>query len=199
MNDQGQCETCESLAHELAEVKRENEQLRAILSDKSLEAMETAAFKTSLAGEVAVEANSAKGVRYIKTQLAANDLIFAQHQALMELPLKLDQMKAKNANLTARTDLITTDKRLKTARTDLAATDNRLKEEKIKDLQAGRLLKESQARLLGAATMVLERYAQTGNMVDADFEVIDQLKQIGVKIPARITQKTSKKPETNKR
>ena len=29
MNDQGQCDTCESLAHELAEVKQENEQLRA--------------------------------------------------------------------------------------------------------------------------------------------------------------------------
>ena len=147
--------------------------------------METAAYKTSLAGEVAAQVKSAKGARFIKIQIAANDRIFAQLQALMELPLKLDQMKAKNANLTARTDL--------------AATDNRLKEEKIKDLQAGRLLKESQARLLGAATMVLERYAQTGNMVDADFEVIDQLKQIGVKIPARITQKTSKKPETNKR
>lgn len=33
MNDQGQCEGCESLAHELAEAKRENEQLRASLSE----------------------------------------------------------------------------------------------------------------------------------------------------------------------
>ena len=53
-------------------------------------------------------------------------------------------------------------------------------------------LKERQAMLIEAATMVLERYAQTGNMVDADFEVIDQLKEIGVKIPARIAQKTLK-------
>ena len=47
MIDQSQCETCESLAHELAEVKRENEQLRAILSDKSLEAMRIASYNTS--------------------------------------------------------------------------------------------------------------------------------------------------------
>ena len=68
----------------------------------------------------------------------------------------------------------------------------RLKEEKIKASQADRHLKESQARILEAATMVLERYANTGNMVEADFEIIDQLKQIGVKIPARIAQKTLK-------
>ena len=119
MIEQGQCERCESLAHELAEVKQENEQLRAILSNESFEAMQTAASNTSLAGEVAVQVKSAKGARYIKIQLAANDRIFAQRQALMELPLKLDQMKAKTANLTSRTDLNT--------------TEDRLKEEKIKD------------------------------------------------------------------
>ena len=89
MINQSQCETCESLAHELAEVKRENEQLRAILSDKSLEAMRIAAYNTSQAGTVAVRAKSDESLRYIKTQLAANDRIFAQYQALMELPLKL--------------------------------------------------------------------------------------------------------------
>ena len=122
MSDQGQCKTCESLAHELAEVKREDEQLRAILSDESFEAMQTAAFNTSQAGTVAPQAKSDKGLRYIKTQLAANDRIFAQRQALMELPLKIEEKKAKIENTKARTAL--------------AETDKRLKEEKRKELAA---------------------------------------------------------------
>ena len=178
MNDQGQCKTCGSLAHELAEVKRENEQLRAILSNESFEAMQTAAFITGQAGKVAVQAKSDKSLRYIKTQLVVNDRLFAQHQALVELPLKLEQMKAKNANLTARTDL--------------AATDNRLKEEKIKDLQAGRLLKEQQARFLGAVSLVLERFARGDEMVEADFEVLGRLEQIGGKIPALLAKNLKK-------
>jgi len=176
--DQGQCEKCESLAHELAEVKRENEQLRAILSDESLEAMQTAAFNTSQIGAVAPSVKSAKDVRYIKTQLAVNDRIFAQRQALVEFPLKIDQTKARTENLRARTAL--------------GETDARLKEEKIKDLQAGRLLKEEQTRFLRAASLALERYAQTGNKVEAYSEVIDQLKQIGVKIPARLAKNFKK-------
>ena len=178
MNDQGQCETCESLAHELAEVKRENEQLRAILSDKSLEEMRLAAYNTSQAGKVAAGAKSDVSLRYTKTQLAVYDRLFAQHQALMELPLKFKQMKAKIANLTGRTDLDT--------------TDNRLKEEKIKDMQAGRLLKEQQARFLGAVSLVLERFARGDEMVEADFEVLGQLEQIGGKIPALLAKNLKK-------
>ena len=178
MIEQGQCEACESLAHELAEAKRENEQLRAIMSDKSLEAMQTAAFITSQASKVAVKAKSDEALRYTKTQLAVNDRLFAQHQALVELPLKLEQMKAKNANLTSRTDLNT--------------TDNRLKEEKIKDMQAGRLLKEQQARFLGAVSLVLERFARGDELVEADFEVLGQLEQIGGKIPALLAKNLKK-------
>ena len=178
MSDQDQCETCESLAHELAEVKRENEQLRTIMRDKSLEAMRIAAFNTSHASKVAARAKSDEDLRYAKTQLAVNDRLFAQNQALAELPLKIEQTKAKTANITTRTAL--------------AEADIRLKEEKTKGLQADRLLKEEQARFLGAASQVLELAAETGNMVDADFEIIDQLKQIGVKIPPRIAEKPKK-------
>ena len=97
--------------------------------------MRIAAYNTSQAGKVAAGAKSDVALRYTKTQFAVYDRLFAQHQALVEFPLKLEQMKAKNANLTARTDLNTTDKRLK--------------EEKIKDMQAGRLLKEQQAAIPG--------------------------------------------------
>ena len=178
MIDPSQCETCESLAHELAEVKRENEQLRAILSDKSLEEMRIAAYNTSQAGKVAAGAKSDVALRYTKTQLAVYDRLFAQHQALVEFPLKLEHMKAKIANLTSRTDLDTTEKRLK--------------EEKIKDLQAGRLLKEQQDRFLEAVSLVLERFARGDEMVEADFEVLDHLEQIGGKIPALLAKNLKK-------
>lgn len=75
--------------------------------------MQTAAFNTSQAGTVAVEAKSDKSLRYIKTQIAANDRIFAQRQALVELPLKIEEKKAKIENTKARTALAETDKRLK--------------------------------------------------------------------------------------
>ena len=58
MNDQGQCKTCESLAHELAKGKLENKQLRAILNNERFEAMETAEVYTSEAGAVAPHAKS---------------------------------------------------------------------------------------------------------------------------------------------
>ena len=170
--DQGQCEKCESLAHELAEVKRENEQLRTIMRDKSLEAMRIAAFNTSHASKVAARAKSDEDLRYAKTQLVANDRLFAQHQALVESPLKTEQMKAKTENIKARTAL--------------AETDRRLKEEKIKDSQADRFLK----------SLVLELLAEKGNMVDADVVVLDQfvrlLKQSGVKIPVLLAKNLKK-------
>ena len=178
MIDQGQCEKCESLAHELAEAKRENEQLRAMLSDKGLEAIRPAAYNTSQAGTVAVRAKSDESLRYIKTQVAVNDRIFTQHQALLELPLKPEQMRAKTGNINTRTAL--------------AEVEIQLKKEKIKRERVGRLLEEEQARFLGAASLALERYAETGNMVEADFEVIDQLKQIGYKIPAKISGNSKK-------
>ena len=109
--------------------------------------------------------------------MVTNDRLFTQHKALAELSLKIEQ-KAKTANITTRTAL--------------AEADTRLKEEKIKDLQAGRLLKEEQTRFLGVASLALERYAQTGNRVEADFEIIEQLKQIGVKIPARLPKNVKK-------
>ncbi|MDE2798665.1 MAG: hypothetical protein OXI94_08350 [Gemmatimonadota bacterium] len=84
-------------------------------------------------------------------------------------------------------------------RTAQSEADTRLKEEKIKVSQADRNLKEQQARLLEAATLALERYARTGNLVDADFEVIDQLKEIGVKIPAKVSAKKLKQTNGMKR
>ena len=173
------CEKCTALEREVEALKKEKGELEAILHKARFKTLQTIAHNTGEAVTVSLKTKGERAsTRLIDSHIAANDRFFSQHLSLFELPQKTEQMQAKTENLRARTGLV--------------KVDARLKEEKIKALQADRHLKESQARILEAATMVLERYAQTGNMVDADFEVIDQLKQIGVKIPARIAQKTLK-------
>ena len=74
----------------------------------------------------------------------------------------------------------------------MVEVDTQLKREKVKVLRADRELKESQAMLVEAATEVLKRYANGGDMLEADFVVIDQLKEIGLKIPKKLPAKNQK-------
>ena len=78
------------------------------------------------------------------------------------------------------------------ARTALVEVDTQLKREKVEALRADRELKERQALLVEAATEVLKRYANGGDMLEADFVVIDQLKEIGLKIPKKLPAKNLK-------
>ena len=173
------CEKCVALEREVEALKKEKGKLEAILHNNRFKTLQTIAHNTGEAVTVSLKTKGGRAsTRLIDSHIAANDRFFSQHMSLFELPQKTEQMQAKTENLRARTALV--------------EVDARLKEEKIKALQADRHLKESQARILEAATLALEKYAKTGNMVDADFEVIDQLKEIGFKIPARITQKTLK-------
>ena len=174
------CEQCAALEREVEALKKEKGELEAMLHDKRLKNLWTIAGSTSdsILASLKYKGSASSAARFLESHTAANDRWFSQHKALFELPLKTEQMKGKIDNTRARTTNI--------------EVDTQLKQEKVRALQADRELKERQAMLIEAATMVLERYAQTGNMVDADFEVIDQLKQIGVKIPARIAQKTLK-------
>ena len=178
MIKQDQCERCAALERENEALKKRNGELEGILQDRGFDALRTIASNTDAAISVALQSKSGDSHKLLEAYMSANDRHFSQRQALAELPLKIEQTKAKTDNITTRTAL--------------AEADIRLKEEKIKGLQADRSLKEQQARLLEAATRVLERYANTGNMVDADFEVIDQLKEIGLKIPAKVSAKKLK-------
>ena len=178
MIEQGQCERCAALERENEALKERNGELEAILHDSGIDALRLIVSNTNAAISVALKSKGGRSTKFLDAYISANDRHFSQRQALVELPLKTEQTKAKTENIRTRTAQ--------------AEVDTRLKEEKIKGLQADRALKEHQTQLIGAATRALERYAETGNMVDADFEVIDQLKQIGVKIPARIAQKTLK-------
>ena len=76
------------------------------------------AITASLTSE---EISASSAARFLDSQAAANDKYFSQHQALFELPLKTEQMKAKTENIRTRTAQV--------------EADTRLKEEKIKALQ----------------------------------------------------------------
>ena len=174
------CEQCAALEREVEALKKEKGELEAMLHDKRLKNLRTIAGSTSdsILASLKYKGSASSAARFLESHTAANDRWFSQHKALFELPLKTEQMKGKIENTRARTTNI--------------EVDTQLKQEKVRALQADRELKERQAMLIEAATMVLERYAQTGNMVDADFEVIDQLKQIGFKIPAKVSAKNLK-------
>ncbi len=172
------CEKCAALERENEALKERNGELEAILHDSGFDALRTIAYNTNAAISVALKSKGGRSTKFLDAYMSANDRHFSQRQALAELPAKTEQMKVKTENIRARTAQV--------------EADTRLKEERIKALQADRGLKVQQARILEAATRVLERYANTGNMVDADFEVIDQLKQIGVKIPAKVSAKNLK-------
>ena len=178
------CEKCADLEREVAALKKEKGELEAMLRDKRLEALDVIAHNTEVIQRRFLNKKATKyaGVnglsRLTEAQVAVNDRLFSQYKFLFELPAKAEQMQAKTDNVKTRTANL--------------KVDTRLKEEKIKSTQADRALKEHQTRLIEAATRVLERYARTGNMVEADFEVIDQLKEIGVKIPARLAGKNLK-------
>ena len=181
------CEKCAALERENEALKKKNGELEAILYDKRFKELSTTTEFTSgiLRGmgvltqkEATKHASPNDLLKLSEAHLVANDRLFSQYKSLFELPQKAEQMQAKTENIRARTAQ--------------SEADTRLKEENIKDKRAGRLLKERQARFLEAATLVLERYAETGNMVEADFEVIDQLKQIVYKIPAKISGNSKK-------
>ena len=178
------CEKCAALEREVEALRKRlavYDKYRDLLKDSHLEGIVKKMMNVqgNLLNQKATKYAGINGLaRLSEAQAAVSDRLFAQTLTLFELPAKAEQMQVRTDNIRTRTTNI--------------EVDTQLKQEKVRALQADRELKERQAMLIEAATMVLERYAQTGNMVDADFEVIDQLKQIGVKIPARIAQKTLK-------
>ena len=184
MIEQGQCEKCAALEREVETLRKRlavYDKYRDLLKDSHLEGIikKMMNVQGNLLNQKATKYAGVNGlVRLSEAQAVVSDRLFDQIVTLSELPAKAEQMQAKTENTRTRTANL--------------EVDIRLKEEKVKNMQADRSLKEQQTRLLEAATLVIERYAEMGNMVDADFEVIDQLKEIGVRIPAKVSAKKLK-------
>ena len=116
--------------------------------------------------------------KLLESRSMALGRLFSQEQAIAEMPLKIEHTRVKIENTKARTAL--------------AEVDTQLKREKVEALRADRELRERQAMLVEAATEVLKRYANGDDMLEADFVVIDQLKEIGLKIPKKLPAKNQK-------
>ena len=174
------CEKCAALERENEALRKDNAKLEAMLHDDRLRRLRIIANSTSetILASLKYKGSASSAARFLESHTAANDRWFSQHKALFELPLKTEQMKGKIENTRARTTNI--------------EVDTQLKQEKVRALQADRELKERQAMLIEAVTEVLKRYANGGDMVDADFEVIGELREIGLKFPARLTAKSGK-------
>ena len=96
----------------------------------------------------------------------------------MPLRAKLIEIEEKTENIKAQRGLIQ-------GRTAQAKLNQLLTQEKIKKMQLENAEREAMIELYAAAVDAVERLG-TGNMVEADFEVLDSLKQIGVKIPKNL-------------
>ena len=117
------------------------------------------------------------------------DTLYREREAKVkdeiEARLKLLPLRAKLAETEARTENLKAQKGLIQGRTEQAKLDQLLTQEKIKKMQLENAEREAMIELYAAAVNAVERLG-TSNMVEADFEVLDSLKQIGVKIPKNL-------------
>ncbi len=103
----------------------------------------------------------------------------------IEARLKLLPLRAKLIEIEEKTENIKAQRGLIQGRTAQAKLNQLLTQEKIKKMQLENAEREAMIELYAAAVDAVERLG-TGNMVEADFEVLDSLKQIGVKIPKNL-------------
>ena len=180
MVEQSQCEKCAALEREVAALKRERAELAAMVHSGRVKVLRVVSDELThlIDGVPKTDLSISNKAKLLESRSTALGRLFSQEQAIAEMPLKIEHARVKIENTKARTAL--------------AEADTQLKREKVEVLRADRLLKEQQARLLEAAAQVLERYANGGDMVEADFEVIGELREIGLKFPAKLPAKNRK-------
>ena len=110
--------------------------------------------------------------------------------------INLLPMQAKIAETKARTENIKAQRGLIEGRTAQAKLNQLLTQEKIKKMQLENAEREAMIELYVAAVDAVERLG-AGQAVEADFEVIDNLKQIVVKTPPKIKSAAHLLKQTN--
>ena len=180
MIEQGQCEKCAALEREVAALKRERAELAAMVHSSRVRVLGAVSGELVhlIDGVPKTDLTISNKAKLLESRSTALGRLFSQEQAIAEMPLKIEHARVKIENTKARTAL--------------AEADTQLKMEKVEALRADRELKDHQAMLIEAATEVLKRYANGGDMVEADFEVIGELREIGLKFPAKLPAKNLK-------
>ena len=171
MVEQGQCERCAALEREVAALKNRlweaSELLRQERADR--EGCEIAADFNNTASRL--------DTLYREPGVKAKDEI--------EGRIKLLPLRAKLVEIEARTENIKAQRGLIDARAEQAVLNQRLTRQKIRKMELENEEREAMIALYRAATDAVERVG-TGQMIEADFIVLDSLKQIGVKIPKKL-------------
>ena len=99
--------------------------------------------------------------------------------------IRLLPLRAKMKEIEERTENIKAQRGLIDARTEQTVLNQHLTRQKIRKMELENEEREAMIELYRAAVDAVERLG-TGQMVEADFEVLDSLKQIGVKIPKNL-------------
>ena len=171
MVEQGQCERCAALEREVAALKNRlwetSELLRQERADQ--EACEIAADFDNTASRL--------DTLYREPGAKAKDEIEGRIK-LLPVRAKLKETEARTANIKAQRGLID-------ARAEQALLNQRLTRQKIRKMELENAGQEAMIELYRAAKDAVERVG-TGQMIEADFIVLESLKQIGVKIPKKL-------------
>ena len=109
---------------------------------------------------------------------------------------RLLPLRAKIAEVEERTENIKVQRGLINARTGQALLNQHLTRQKIRKMELENEEQEEMIELYRAAVDAIERVG-TGQMVKADFVVLDSLKQIGVKIPKKLKSGEQIQKQTN--
>ena len=110
--------------------------------------------------------------------------------------LKLLPVRAKLAEIEARTENLKAQKGLIEGRAEQTILNQHLTRQKIRKMELENEGREAMIELYRAATDAVERLG-TGQMIKADFEVLDNLKQMGVKIPKKLKSGEQIQKQTN--
>ena len=114
----------------------------------------------------------------------------------IEARLKLLPLRAKLIEIEEKTENIKAQRGLIQGRTAQAKLNQLLTQEKIKKMQLENAEREAKIALYQTAIEAVERLG-AGQAVEADFEVLDNLKQMGVKIPPKIKSAAHLLKQTN--
>ena len=113
----------------------------------------------------------------------------AARTRLLPLRAKLVEVEARTENLKAQKGLID-------ARAEQTILNQHLTRQKIRKMELENEEREAMIELYRAAVDAVERLG-TGQMIEADFEVLESLKQIGVKIPKKLKSGGQIQKQTN--
>ena len=173
MNTENTCQNCEILKRKLRE---QSDILARERSDR---------FASQAAGDFG---DTALRAEELYRDGEPKDEIAARIR-LLPLRTKMVEIEARTENIKAQRGLID-------ARTGQAVLNQHLTRQKIRKMELENEGREAMIELYRAATDAVERLG-TGQMIKADFEVLDNLKQMGVKIPKKLKSGEQIQKQTN--